>query len=133
MTYAVLADMQLRYGADEIAQRLAGLDAGALDSILADADALIDGYLGGSYALPLSPVPPKLTQVACAVTRYYLLGDAVTEKARNDFTDAVSWLQEVQSGVVTLQASTSPLPQSAPANVVLANPGNSVFKHRGPW
>ncbi len=130
MTYALREDLAQRYGADEIAQRESALDPGALGVILADADAMIDGYLIGGYTLPLLPVPQKLTQVACAIARYNLLGDSVTERARNDYTDAVAWLGEVQSGVVMLQIS-APAPDYAPSMVVMAEPNQSVFKRSG--
>jgi phage gp36-like protein len=127
MTYAARADLTQRYGADEIAQREAMLDPGALNVILADANAMIDGYLVGGYTLPLNTVPAKLTQVACAIARYYLLGDAVTERARNDFTDAVAWLKDVQDGVVVLQAA-APIQDYAPSIVAIVEPVPSVFK-----
>jgi len=130
MTYALREDLAQRYGSDEIAQREAALDPGALDVILADADALIDGYLASGYTLPLVPVPAKLTQVACAVARYNLLGDAVTERARNDYTDALGWLKDVQAGVVMLQVA-APEPELAPAMTVLVPSSASVFKRAG--
>lgn len=130
MTYALREDMAQRYGADEIAQRESALDPGALDVILADADALIDGYLISGYSLPLQPVPAKLTQIACAVARYHLLGDSVTERARNDYTDALGWLKDVQAGIVVLQV-IAPSQPYAPAMVVLAPPVPSVFKRTG--
>jgi phage gp36-like protein len=130
MTYATRTDLELRYGADEIAQRESALPTGALDVILADADALIDGYLAGGYTLPLSPVPAKLLQVACAVACYYLMGAAVMQRARDDYTDAVAWLKDVQNGVVVLQAS-APIPLYAPSTVAMVEPVKSVFKRAG--
>lgn len=127
MTYAVREDLAQRYGADEITQRESALDPGALGVILADTNALIDGYLAGGYTLPLVPVPIKLTQVACAIARYYLLGEAVMQRARDDFTDAVSWLKDVQNGVVVLQAS-APVTEYAPSMVAIVEPVKSVFK-----
>jgi phage gp36-like protein len=127
MTYAVRADLTQRYGADEIAQRESMLDPGALNVILADANAMIDGYLVGGYTLPLNPVPVKLTQVACAIARYYLLGEAVVQRARDDFTDAVAWLKDVQNGVVALQAA-APIQEYAPSTVAMVEPVKSVFK-----
>lgn len=127
MTYAVRADLAQRYGADEIAQRETALDPGALDVILADTNAMIDGYLASGYTLPLVPVPVKLTQVACAIARYYLLGEAVMQRARDDFTDAVGWLKDVQNGVVVLQAS-APVTEYAPSMVAIVEPVKSVFK-----
>ena len=130
MTYALREDLAQRYGAEEIAQRESALDPGALDVILTDADAMIDGYLISGYTLPLLPVPQKLTQVACAIARYNLLGDSVTERSRNDYTDAVTWLGDVQSGVVMLQVA-APVSDYAPSMVVIAEPNRSVFKRLG--
>jgi phage gp36-like protein len=130
MTYATRTDLELRYGADEVAQRESALPAGALDVILVDADAMIDGYLAGGYTLPLAPVPAKLMQVACAVACYYLMGTSVMQRTRDDYTDAVSWLKDVQNGVVVLQAS-APIPEYAPSTVAMVTPVASVFKRSG--
>lgn len=126
MTYATRADLEQRYGADEVAQRESALPAGAVDRALADADALINGYLAGRYALPLSPVPQNLPQVACVVARYNLLGDAVTERARNDYTDTIAWLRDVQAGRVLLQSGF--LQEAAPEAMVTMISSDSVFK-----
>jgi len=127
MTYAMRQDLVLRYGADEIAQRESALPAGALDAILMDTEATINGYLAGGYTLPLAPMPPKLVQVACAIARYNLLGESVMQRARDDFNDAIVWLKDVQDGVVVLQAA-APNPEYAPAIVVMVEPVASVFK-----
>lgn len=118
MTYAIRADLEKHYGADEIEQRESMLPAGAVDSALSDADALIDGYLAARYCIPLAPVPANLVQFACAIARYTLLGEAATERARNDYKDAVAWLKDVQAGRVTLQAVT-PVPGNEPATIVM--------------
>jgi len=129
MPYAARTDLEQRYGADEVAQREAGLADGSVDRALADADALIDGYLIGRYSLPLSPVPANLVQVACAIARYNLLGDAATERARDDFKDAIAWLRDVQAGRVLLQAAA--LPGNAPSSIVMMTSAPSVFKRAG--
>lgn len=129
MSYATRTDLEQRYGADEVSQREAALPAGAVDRALADAGALIDGYLTGRYVLPLSPVPGNLEQVACAIARYNLLGDAVTDRARNDYTDAIAWLRDVQSGRVLLDSSFKA--ESAPAATVTMTSSERVFTRAG--
>ncbi|WP_136414822.1 DUF1320 domain-containing protein [Herbaspirillum sp. ST 5-3] len=129
MPYATRTDLEQRYGEDEVAQREAALPAGAVDRALADADALIDGYLSGRYVLPLSPVPGILPQLACAIARYNLLGDSATERSRNDFTDAIAWLRAVQDGRVLLVSSFKA--ESAPAATVTMTAAERVFTRAG--
>lgn len=111
MTYATRTDLIAAYGADEVAQRESMLPAGATDRALADADAMIDGYVSGRYQVPLAPQPANILRIACSIARYYLLGDATTEGARNDYEDAIAWLKDVQSGrVVLVSAAVSANP-----------------------
>ena len=130
MTYATRTDLEQRYSVDEIAQRESALPDGAIDRALADADALINGYLVGRYSLPLSPVPASLPQVASAIARYDLLGDAVTERGRNDYKDAIAWLRDVQAGRVLLQ-DASPVPGAEQSALVMMSTSEAVFKRAG--
>jgi phage gp36-like protein len=130
MAYADRDALEKRYGSEEIEQRESALEAGAVQQALVDADALIDGYLAGRYTLPLSVIPPNLPQVACAIARYSLIGDAATERARNDYKDAMAWLKDVEAGRVRLQ-SAAPVPGNEPAAVVMVAPGQAVFKRSG--
>ena len=130
MAYATRDDLVTRYGADEIEQRESVLPAGAVAQALADADAVIEGYMVGLYRLPLSPAPANLAQVACAIARYHLLGDAVTERARYDYKDAIDWLKDVRGGRVQLQGA-APVPANEPAAVVMYAGSPSVFKRAG--
>lgn len=106
MTYAVRADLEDRYGAEELTQRETMLPAGAVAQALADADAVIDGYTAGRYTVPLSPVPSNLPRVACQLARYGLLGNAADERARKDYEDAMAWLKDVAAGRVILTEAT---------------------------
>lgn len=130
MAYATRTDLEQRYGADEFAQREAMLPAGAIERALVDADALIDSYCGGRYAVPLSPAPSVIPQVACAIARYKILGDAESERARDDFEDAIRWLKDVQAGRVQLQ-DAAPLAGAAPAATVAMVTAAPVFKRAG--
>jgi phage gp36-like protein len=130
LVYATRLDLEQRYGADEVAQRESMLPAGAVDRMLSDADATINGYLANRYALPLSVVPDNLVQVASALARYSLLGDSAIERARDDFRDAMAWLRDVAAGRVLLQA-VAPIPGAAPATAVIMVSPPSVFGREG--
>ncbi|ATG74439.1 hypothetical protein AN401_11720 [Zobellella denitrificans] len=107
MSYADLAEMQARYGADELAtltsRDFSGqLNEAVLAEALSDAQATIDGYLASRYRLPLAAVPVVLTRICCVLARYYLEQGRATDQARQDYEDAVRWLEQVARGVVSL-------------------------------
>lgn len=130
MSYATRSNLEQRYGTDELEQRESALPAGAVNQALLDADALINGYLASRYTLPLSSVPQNLPQVACAIARYQLLGDAATERARQDYEDAVAWLKDVSSGRVKLQSDVAQVTTTA-QEAVMVSGGHAVFKRDG--
>ena len=75
MTYATRADMEARFGAEE-ALDLAGMEAGRIDSALADAAAEIDAALAVAYRLPLTGTSwPRLVGIACDLARRALYDD----------------------------------------------------------
>lgn len=96
--YADEADLEERYGAQEIRQRRGTLPFSAVDQALEDADAEIDAYLGRRYVLPITPVPRLLVTLACQLARARLLGDAITEAARADQKAARVQLAELRDG-----------------------------------
>lgn len=124
MTYATRIDLEERYGATQLEQRESMLPANAVVRALADADAEIDTYVAGGYAVPLSPVPAHIVRVASAIARYRILGDAASEAARKDYEDAIRFLRDVQAGRATL-ATVIPLAGNAPAATVSLTNGRS--------
>jgi phage gp36-like protein len=134
MAYATVADLQLRIGSRELEQltdigtpRLGAVDEPVAAQALADASALIDGYLLGRYALPLmSPTPEILKVHACAIARFQLMRNTPTERAEMDKDDAIAYLTKVAEGKITLLP-----PSSAPApdgiGPVLFNAGSKVM------
>lgn len=127
MTYATRQDLADRYGEDEVAQRESALPAGATDRALADADAEIDSYLVGRYAVPVSPVPPRLVMIAAAIARYLLLGDAATEIARKAYEDARAWLREAQAGRAQVDGATALSGAAPSATVEVSNGRDKAF------
>jgi phage gp36-like protein len=135
MPYATQADLVTRFGSTELAQltdRVAGttIDASVVATALADADALIDGYLAQRYALPVSPVPPLLLRVAADVTRFLLHGNAATDAVRGAYDDALRVLRDLSAGKATLPgAAVAPAganPGAAGGQVVFSAPDRRV-------
>jgi phage gp36-like protein len=110
MTYATQADLETRFGTEELAQRTdringSVIDASVISRALADAEAEIDGYLAKRYQLPLATVPAVLGRIACDLARYYLYDDRVIEVVRKRYEDAVRLLKAMASGEVKLDAA----------------------------
>jgi phage gp36-like protein len=112
VTYATLAQLTDRYG-EEMLVRLtdrAALPTHAIDETvvnraLADADALIDGYLQGRYVLPLVATPPLLTDIALAITIWKLHVYKPDEKIEADYKAAEKQLAQIASGTIRLSVA----------------------------
>lgn len=96
MSYAARADMEARFGAEEIADLArddqfrapdsegARDDPGRIESALADAAAEIDAALASLYIVPLGPGPwPRLVPIACDIARARLYDDRESETVSN--------------------------------------------------
>lgn len=97
--YATVQDMIDRFGEPEMIQLTGNgeaVEVAPVERVLADAQAMVDGYVGRIYTLPLvgcvkpAPTeddpqatelvpPPQLTRVVCDVARYYLYNDLPSE------------------------------------------------------
>lgn len=112
MTYCTLDQLTDRYGApmlidltDREDPPAGAIVVGVVDRALADADATIDGYLKGRYQLPLTVTPPLLADLAQVVTVYKLHRNAVSEKIRQDYEDAMRSLREIANGAIRLDVA----------------------------
>lgn len=124
MSYASVADMVARFGDKELIaitdrDYTGQIDEAVLGAALETAGAEIDGYLGGRYTLPLSPVPRILAGYACDIARYRLVGAEAmeTEPIRLRYRDAIKFLEQVAAGKITLGG----MPDGS-----VATPGNTV-------
>lgn len=80
-----------------------------IDAAVADATAMIDGYLAKrGYVLPLSPVPGLVVAWCRAITRYMLHKDRraleATDRIARGYTDAQRLLQQTADGKFSLGA-----------------------------
>lgn len=128
MSYATQADLEVRFGATELAQltdRVGGsaIDAAAVARALADADAEIDGYLAARYQLPLASVPPVLARVAADIARYRLWADRASEAVRKRYEDAVRDLKAISSGGIVIDGVAPLAAASASLAVKVSAPG----------
>lgn len=135
MAYATKQDLVDRFGMTELVQLTDKVNrpASVIDDVpvtraLGDADALIDGYVGKVYRLPLSAQPPVLTKVACDVARYYLHGKAAEKDGpvERAYSEAAAWLKDVSKGLIALDTE-GVAPAQAGGGSVKASAPNRVF------
>jgi phage gp36-like protein len=109
MSYANQTDLTRRYGlamlvaaTDRGAVPMGVPDADAVASALAAADGVIDAYLGGRYALPLSSVPDQIVTVAMEIAIYKLHAYDCPPKLKDDHDAALRMLRDIADGRVKL-------------------------------
>jgi phage gp36-like protein len=110
MTYATQSGLIQRYGEQMLVALTdrADVPSGAIDAdvvarALAEADALIDGYLAGRYSLPLTIVPPILPPIAEVIAIYSLHITEPEAKVKADYEAAMKRLAEISKGVILLK------------------------------
>jgi len=76
------------------------VDTDVVAQKIADADALIDGYCGARYTVPLSPVPALVLKFSVDIAIYNLYGrrKGAPEDRRNRFKEAVDFLKGIAAG-----------------------------------
>lgn len=90
------------------------VDEAVVSRVLADSDALINGYLAGRYSLPLESTPPLVASLAQAIVFYRLHNFAPEAKVQKDYDDAISTLKQIASGTVKLDvAGVEPISSGA--------------------
>ena len=103
--YATQQDLIDRFGQEELVELTdradppAGLvDATVVARALADADAVIDGYVGARYDLPLASTPALLANLAADIARYKLYDEAPPEAVENRHKNALAMLRDIAAG-----------------------------------
>ncbi|HQS08723.1 MAG: hypothetical protein B7Y12_02160 [Rhizobiales bacterium 24-66-13] len=129
--YATVDDMVTRFGTTELAQLTdrvnkpaSAVDAAVVTRALADADALIDGYIAKVYRLPLSQVPEILAKYAADIARYYLHGKAAEKDGPilRAYDQALTWLRDVSRGLVQIDVGGTAPEQPAGGTIQASGP-----------
>lgn len=103
-----------------------------IEQAVMEASALIDGYLGKRYKLPLpvAKVPGILTTWARAIARYKLHQDRISDERSDpiarDYRDALKFLMQVAEGKFSLGID-DPEAQGPGPGEVRIDPGTKVF------
>ena len=102
--YADRAAFDLAFGSSEAAD----LDAatGRIDSAIASACAVADGYIAARYSTPVASVGSALKSAVLDIARYSLWDNQAPDEVRTRFEDALRWLRDVSSGKAVLPDST---------------------------
>ena len=133
MAYSTLADLTARYGQALLVQISDRADAptGEVDEALitqaiANADAVIDGFLLGRYQLPLASTPGLVADWSQRIAIYKAHGQNVDQKISADYDAAMRELGQVASGAIRL-AIAGAEPTGSGAAGVIATDTERVF------
>lgn len=126
--YATQQDLEDRFGTEELIELtdradppLGAIDATVVGRALADADAVIDGYVGARYDLPLASTPALLTNLAADIARFKLYDEAPPEAVENRHKNAIALLRDISAGRAKLDiAGSEPAASDAGAPEVSA-------------
>lgn len=128
MPYITLAQLSDRFGDDALvaltdrAPVPTGLvDSDVIDRAVADADAVIDGYLARRYALPLVDAQPLLTDIAGALVIWKLHTSQPDPKVEADYKAALAQLRDISAGTIALTAAGLEAPNAGGTGVQITD------------
>jgi phage gp36-like protein len=118
MPYTTRVQLDNTFGASEVASLLdrdndGGEDVGVLAYAIANADALIDGYLSSRYEVPLLEIPQLIAQISADIVRFLLWEDKAPAEVQKRYDERIKQLQQIQQGYISL-------PSNVPASTTAA-------------
>lgn len=122
MPYCTATAFKERFGTDEHDSLLASGTDRTYAAASADADAVVDGYIGTRYKLPLVVVPAFVVAVAADLTRYELYEEAPTKEVIERRKMALDMLRDIKDGKLILpgaDTSTAPAAIGVASNAVV--------------
>lgn len=112
MTYATQAMLVKRFGertliylTDRADEPTGVMDADLIAQELGNTDAVINGYVGNRYRLPLEPVPELVIDLALVIAIYKLYVQSPEKKIKDDYDQAMGTLVDIAKGTVKLEAA----------------------------
>ncbi len=110
--YATVDDMIARFGETQIIRlskpedRTAdAVDETKVNTALADATAIINGYVRGRYLVPIAAPPAEIVRATCTLARYDLAQGENTDPSdemSKTRKDVISWLESIAKELVNL-------------------------------
>lgn len=106
--YATLADMQARYEASDLLQLTDQADAGVIDAdtvdkAIADASAIITGYVARRHDnIELIADNPILNMICCQIAYRKLWRDTPPDSIQKAHDEAIAELGKISKGIVVL-------------------------------
>ncbi len=94
------------------------IDTVVMTRAMADADAVINGYLAGRYVLPLAGTPALIADIAAAVTLWKLHVTSPEDKIKADYDAAIKTLRDIASGMIRMPDAAGVEPASSGASGV---------------
>lgn len=114
MPYCTATAFKERFGTEEHDDLLASGTDRTYAAAAADADAVVDGYIGTRYKLPLTTIPAFVVAIAADLTRYELYEEAPTKEVIERRKMALDMLRDIKDGNLILPGATS---SDAPATI----------------
>jgi len=125
MPYSALTDMQGIMSNESLKQITDDINGTTIiqsniDKAIADADEIINSYIGNRYQLPLtSPFPKLVVKLSTDIAIYNLYrrrsGITPPELVIKAYDEAMRMLRDIQTGKAILSDATTSLPVSEPA------------------
>lgn len=128
MSYTSLIDLTARFGENMLVHltdrgdvATDAIDTDVIDQALKDADAMIDGYVGVRYALPMAETPPLIGSLALAIGIYNLHTASPDPKIEEDYKAAIRTLRDISSGAVRLSIAGAGAPDTGSSGARLTD------------
>ena len=118
MDYCTIEDIETQTSTPTLIQLTSDDGQEAVDRVVAQeailySSTLIDGYLRGRYSLPLNTHFPLLRILAIDLSIHRLysrrMRDEMPEVIENNYKNAISTLNDIQKGVISLQSENDSL------------------------
>lgn len=115
MAYSTIDDIQRGLEKDaynELGQDDSGTnnaDTALVESLIAEADSLIDGYISPRYTTPLTTVPAMIRRFSVVITKYYLHMRRIWTKDDNigyEYEDVKKDLEAIRDGKMDIPGAT---------------------------
>lgn len=134
MTYATSAQFVESFG-QELTIEITNLEDPTATTVnatvmtrgLTRASSLIDSYLSGRYALPLSTTPEVLTTLCLDIARYQMGHNALEDDVRQRYEDALKMLSDIAKGILSLGLAPADEPTTLPQGSPVYTAPTAVF------